>query len=187
MLSKENFRKVCLNSFKQEPKHNRLYRTKKINQQLFKALKKVKHKKRILFYYPLGFEADIVQTLKNCRKKYEIVIPFMQGKSFKMVPFRFPLKQKKFGIFEAGDSHKVIKNVDVAIVPVIGVDGNFQRIGFGKGMYDRFFCNTCSKTIHYFYPTKTMLYKKKYICDSYDISCDILLTPTKKIDRKNRC
>jgi len=186
MLSKENFRKVCLNSFKQEPKHNRLYRTKKINQQLFKALKKVKHKKRILFYYPLGFEADIVQTLKNCRKKYEIVIPFMQGKSFKMVPFRFPLKQKKFGIFEAGDSHRVIKNVDVAIVPVIGVDGNFQRIGFGKGMYDRFFATLAQKPYTIFIQPK-LCFTKKHICDSYDISCDILLTPTKKIDRKNRC
>lgn len=84
----------------------------------------------------------------------------MQGESFKMVPFRLPLKKKKFGIYEAGNSLRDIKNIDVAIVPVVGVDGNLQRVGFGKGMYDRFFEKLKKETIHNFYTVRILLYKR---------------------------
>ena len=63
----------------------------------------------------------------------------MEGKSFKMVSYRLPLKKKKFGIYEAGNTIRNIKKIDIAVVPVVGVDGRLQRVGFGKGMYDRFF------------------------------------------------
>ena len=63
----------------------------------------------------------------------------MDGVSFKMVPLRLPLERKAFGIYEPRASHRKINLIDVAIVPAVGVDGSLRRIGFGKGMYDRFF------------------------------------------------
>ncbi|MBU0721095.1 5-formyltetrahydrofolate cyclo-ligase, partial [bacterium] len=99
---------------------------------------------------------------------------------FKMVPFRLPLKEKRFGIFEAGNTIRNIKKIDIAIVPAVGVDGNLQRIGFGKGMYDRFFENLKKKPYTIFIQLE-FCYTKKYICDSYDVSCDLLLTPKTKI------
>ena len=109
----------------------------------------------------------------------------MQRQSFKMVPFRLPLKQKKFGIYEAGNTLRNINKIDIAVVPAVGVDGNFQRVGFGKGMYDRFFASL-QKRPYIIFIQPTLCYTKKNICDDYDIACDLLLTPDKKMLNKAR-
>ncbi len=173
--TKNSFRNSCLKKMRTLSIHNKIYRTKKIEQKLLKELKGMKNKK-ILFYYPLGFEADIRNTLLYMRKFCEIYIPFMEGESFKMVPFRFPLTQKKFGIFEAGDTLRTIKKIDVAIVPAVGVDFNLQRVGFGKGMYDRFFAKLKTKPYTIFIQPE-FCYTDRTVCDSYDISANLLLTP----------
>ncbi|MEA3228988.1 MAG: 5-formyltetrahydrofolate cyclo-ligase, partial [Campylobacterota bacterium] len=128
-LTKNSFRKKCLYEMRTVSQHNLIYRNKKLNQKLLKELKGVKNKK-ILFYYPLDFEIDIKSSLAYLRKNCDIYIPFMEGESFKMVPFRLPLVKKKFGIFEAGNTLRTIKDIDIAIVPTVVIDANLQRIGF---------------------------------------------------------
>jgi len=174
-LIKTQFRQTCMQKIKNAPKHNKKYRNLIINKELMKHLKGVKNKK-ILFYMPLPFEADTMKTLLQMRKKCEIFVPFMQGKSFKMVPFRLPLKKNRFGILEAGNTNKIINNIDIAIVPAVGVDGNLQRIGFGKGMYDRFF-EKLKKRPYTIFIQPTLCYTKEYVCDAYDVKCDMLITP----------
>jgi len=185
-MTKATFRKNCLQKIKNAPNYNRYYKTALLNKKLLHAIKLQKGKK-ILFYYPLEFEADIVKLLQNLRKKYEIFLPFMEGESFKMVPFRLPLKKKRFGILEAGNTIRNIKKIDIAIVPAVGVDGNLQRVGFGKGMYDRFFekLNTKPYTI---FVQPQLCYTREKICNSYDVACDVLITPTKvlQLESKNR-
>jgi len=181
-LTKTTFREHCLKKMKTLSSHNKIYRDKKINQELIKELKKFKNK-NILFYYPLGFEADIRQTITKVRRVSNIYLPFMERQSFKMVPFRLPLKQKKFGIYEAGNTLRNIKKIDIVVVPAVGVDKNFQRVGFGKGMYDRFFASL-NKRPYIIFIQPTLCYTKEYICDDYDIACDLLLTPYKKMRNK---
>jgi len=185
-LTKVIFRQNCLKKIKNSPKHNSFYKNSLINKKLMRELKAFRNKK-ILFYCPLPFEANILKSLYEMRKKSQVYVPFMQGESFKMVPFRLPLQKKKFGIFEAGNTLRNIKNIDIAIVPAIGVDGNLQRIGFGKGMYDRFFEKLKSKPYTIFVQPE-FCYTKEFICDSYDVTCDLLLTPKKGLkNRKNGC
>ena len=183
-LTKESFRQKCFLQIKKISKHNLHYKNNLINRALLRELQKAKNLK-ILFFYPMPHEPQILKTLHYLRKKNEIFLPFMEGKSFKMVPFRLPLEQKKFGIFEAGNTLRNIKNIDIAIVPVIGVDGALQRVGFGKGMYDRFFANLQKKPYTIFVQLE-FCYTKEFICDSYDISCDLLLTPKKRLENKER-
>ena len=180
-LTKEEFRNKCLKKIRNLPRHNRIYLNAKLNFKLLKELQKYKNK-NILLYYPLPIEANIVKTLTKMRQKSNIFIPFMQGESFKMVPFRLPLKKKKFGIFEAGNTLRNINKVDIAIVPVVGVDGNLQRVGFGKGMYDRFF-EKLKKRPYTIFIQQEFCHTKENICDSYDVTGDILLTPTKEMVR----
>jgi len=128
-------------------------------------------------------EADIRKVLHIMRKKHNIYTPFMVGQSFKMVPFRLPLEKKKFHILEAKNSQLDIKKIDIAIVPIVGVDGNLQRVGFGKGMYDRFF-DKLQKKPYIIFTQLELCYTKYKICDSYDVTCDILLTPKKVLQKK---
>ncbi len=173
-LTKDIFRKNCFKKQKNYSKHNKLYKDAMINKRLQKELKAIKNKS-LLFYYPMPDEANIVKTLKKIRKNCKVYVPFMQGESFKMVPFRLPLKRNKVGIFEAGITLKNINKIDIAIVPAVGVDVNLQRIGFGKGMYDRFFVKLKKKPYTIFIQSKLCI-TKEIVCDDYDIACDVLLT-----------
>jgi len=182
-LTKTIFRQDCLNKIKNGTKHNRIYKNSKVCAKLLFELKKFKNKK-ILFYTSMPFEADTAKPIKILRKKYDIFVPFMEAESFKMVPFRLPLKKKKFGIYEAGNSLRKIKKIDVAIVPIVGVDGNLQRVGFGKGMYDRFF-EKLKKKPYVIFLQSEFCYTKEFICDNFDIACDVVITPYKKVQNKN--
>jgi 5-formyltetrahydrofolate cyclo-ligase len=183
-LTKNRFREISLQKIKNLPPHNALYRTSMLEKKL---LAKLKGKKgaAILLYYPLPFEANILKFIKKMRQNCKVFIPFMEGESFKMVPFRLPLKKKKFGIFEAGNTNRKINKIDIAIVPAVGVDGNLQRVGFGKGMYDRFFARL-HKRPHIIFIQPELCYTKEFICDAHDITCDILITPTKTITKRAR-
>ncbi|MDF1874689.1 5-formyltetrahydrofolate cyclo-ligase [Sulfurimonas sp. SAG-AH-194-I05] len=178
-LTKAEFRKECLQKLDKLPSANKLYKDYLLNKKLLSELKRLK-KKSILFYMPFGFEINIKPILMNMRRKTNVYIPFMEGQSFKMVPFRLPLKKKRFGIYEAGNTLKNINKIDIVIVPILGVDINLQRIGFGKGMYDRFF-SRLKKKPYTIFVQQELCYTKEKVCDAYDIACDVLLTPTKTI------
>jgi len=173
-LTKEIFRKECLEKLKNSSQHNQYYKDMLLVNKMLVRWGNIKNK-NILFYYPMGHEPDLRKLFLKLRKKNNILLPFMEGESFKMVLFRLPLKQKKFGIFEAGDSLRNIKKIDIAIVPVIGVDARLQRVGFGKGMYDRFFAKLKKKPYTIFVQ-RDICYTKESICDPYDISCDLLIS-----------
>ncbi|QOP42384.1 5-formyltetrahydrofolate cyclo-ligase [Sulfurimonas marina] len=178
-LTKETFRKNSIEKIQNLHTYNKVYRDALLEQKLLRLLKKYKHR-NILVYHPLPFEADIRKSITKMRRKLNVYVPFMEGESFKMVPFRLPLKKKKFGIFEAGDTIRNIKKIDIAIVPSIGVDGDLKRIGFGKGMYDRFFAKLKKKPYTIFVQP-VLCYTRESICDSYDVEADVLITPTAEI------
>jgi len=183
-LRKTIFRQNCIQTLSNISMNNKFYRDAKVNNKLIKELKNLKNKK-ILVYNSMAAESNITKTVNLLRKKCDIFTPFMVDESFKMVPFRLPLRKKKFGIYEAGNTLRNIKKIDIAIVPVVGVDGNLQRIGFGKGMYDRFFAKLKKKPYIIFIQTE-LCFTKELICDDYDITCDLLITPKIRIKNKEK-
>jgi 5-formyltetrahydrofolate cyclo-ligase len=134
--------------------------------------------KNILLYIPLKYEVDTTKLIKRIRPKVNIFVPFMEGVSFKMVKFRLPLYRKKFNIREPKNSYARVPKIDLAIVPVLGVDGAFKRIGFGKGMYDRFFesLNSSPKVV---FVQLGECFTQEFLCESHDIRADIYITPFK--------
>ncbi|MBA1437751.1 MAG: 5-formyltetrahydrofolate cyclo-ligase [Epsilonproteobacteria bacterium] len=181
-LTKEIFRKKSLQTIKNAKKFNKFYKDALLQRRLMLQLKQLRGK-NILFYYPLPFEANVINVMQKMRKNNNIFLPFMEGESFKMVPFRLPLKKKSFGIFEADNSLRDIKKIDIAIVPSIGVDGDLKRVGFGKGMYDRFFAKLKKKPYVIFVQPE-LCYTKQKLCDADDVQADILMTPRKEIKRR---
>ena len=183
-MTKEQFRVQSLKKLKKSAHHNRYYKTALLEKKVMQILQQ-RHARKVLLYYPLPFEADLRKIIQKMRKKSEVFLPFMEGESFKMVPFRLPLKRKKFGIFEAGNSLRKITKIDVAIVPVVGVDVQLKRVGFGKGMYDRFFEKLKTKPFVVFVQQE-LCYTSEVVCDSYDVQADIVLTPKKTLQKRCR-
>ena len=132
----------------------------------------------ILFYLPMPHEVDVSKLLKKERKRRSIYVPFMVGDSFKMVAYRQPLREGRFKIREPRDSRRNIKHVDMIIVPILGMDKTYRRIGFGKGMYDRFYERLKTKPLVIFLQT-TLCYTSSVITDDYDIKADYVITPKK--------
>ncbi|MEA3523193.1 MAG: 5-formyltetrahydrofolate cyclo-ligase [Campylobacterota bacterium] len=174
-LTKAKFRQECLYKIRNASRHNKIYKDALLVKKLEKIIQGL-HVKSVLMYWPLPFEANITKLLHVTRRRTQVYLPFMEGESFKMVAYRLPMERKSFGIFEPGQSLKKIKNIDIAIVPAVGVDGRARRIGFGKGMYDRFFEKLPNRPKIIFVQSQ-MCKTTKNICDHYDISADLLVTP----------
>ncbi len=124
----------------------------------------------------MSHEVDIRPLFRHLRGRRKIYVPFMEGKSFKLVQYRLPLQKKRFGLYEPKNSHFFMTKIDMAIVPVVGVDGRFRRVGFGKGMYDRFFASLGRKPLTIFVQLAKCHTKEK-ITDDYDVQADIYITP----------
>ncbi len=175
-MNKIKLRKKCIKKLKKVSKSNSKFsKDKKISQKL-ETIINSKKIKSILFYLPLGIEADLRKLMLFYKKRLKIFVPFIEGESFKMVEYRLPLKKNGFGILEPASSRFMQKEVDLIVVPVVGVDRNLQRIGFGKGMYDRFFEKLQKKPIVIFVQREKCFTSQK-VCDSHDIYCDYYVTP----------
>lgn len=178
---KEEFRKFCIKKLKQTSQSKRFLNNKLINKQLSKVLNKYKFK-NILLYLPLKMEVNVFPLIATLRKKHNVLVPFMQGVSFKVVKYRLPIFKKKFSIYEPLNSHRNFSSIDVMIVPVVGVDGQLKRIGFGKGMYDRFFESLKKRPLVIFVQQECCCTKFLIGCD-HDIQADIYITPKNIIKR----
>ena len=132
----------------------------------------------IMLYLPLKMEVNIYPLLKQLRKeKRQLYVPFMEGDSFRLVKYRLPLNRKKFGIKEPNDSKQYRKKkIVLAIVPVVGVDITLRRIGFGKGMYDRFFEKEQHSIGKVLFVTRTLCYSRSLMTNHHDVWGDMLIT-----------
>jgi len=182
-IDKASFRKACMKKLRKASLEQKNYRTHQVNSTLQRLLNAL-NPKSILFYLPLPFEVDVRALLHTNRRTKQCYVPFMVEESFKMVRYRLPLKRGNFGVYEPKNSLLKIKKVDVAIVPVVGVDADARRVGFGKGMYDRFFAKLPKKPITIFVQLDECVCDEK-ITDYYDVQADIYITP-KTIYYKNR-
>ena len=174
---KKEFKKFAKNGLFSLSKNKEIFNDKKITKQIEKIIfqKKVKN---ILIYTPMDSEVNIFPLINTLRKARGIRIfsPFIIGESFKIVPFRLPLRKNKYNIFETKNSRFLNFNkIDLAVVPILGVDVDFKRIGFGKGMYDRFY-DTLKKKPYSIFVCRILNLATLKIGDSYDIVGDTIIS-----------
>jgi len=98
----------------------------------------------------------------------------MVGESLKIVPFRLPLNKKKYNIFEPNNSNIKVK-IDLAVVPIIGTDLTFRRVGFGVGFYDRFFASLDYKP-KIIFTQLCLCQTKTTLTQIHDIKSDYIIT-----------
>ena len=108
---------------------------------IFNLIKKKFGNKNIIIagYYPSYYEVDILKFLKLAAKKnFRLALPVIESSkdmSFQPWSCMEPLYVNNFGILEPKKSKKIIPNV--ILVPLVAFDKNLNRIGYGKGYYDR--------------------------------------------------
>ncbi|WP_419769522.1 MAG: 5-formyltetrahydrofolate cyclo-ligase [Candidatus Marinarcus sp.] len=173
--AKSDFRKSCICTLRFMSQYTKIRKDKTIVKKLLQVINELNARK-ILIYIPMDMEVNVLPLINKLRKRrgFEVYVPYMCGDTFKAVKYRLPLEVKKFGIKEPRNSF-VRAKLDLAIVPVVGIDKAGKRIGFGKGMYDRFFYRLKRKP--------TIVFTQRILCmtnqnltDQYDIQADYIIT-----------
>ena len=176
---KKAFRRESLRQLKKVAKQNSYKKDKVVSDMIYRYIVK-NSSKNIMLYLPLAMEVNIYNLINHLRKeKRNLFVPFMEGSSFRLVKYRLPLRKRKFGIKEPNNSNQYrTKKLDLAIVPIVGIDVTKRRIGFGKGMYDRFFEKENKNIKKTIFVSRKLCYTKDVLTDHYDIKSDIIITPT---------
>ena len=141
-----------------------------------------KSAKNIMLFYPKGSELNLLELLKFkdknfympvCKEGEIVVCPYKEGDK---------LILNGYGIYEPETSPvKDLSIFDIIITPALCADINCQRIGYGKGYYDRFFANKNLKAKKIIVVPKECLVNS-IPCEHFDKPCDLIITQDKTIE-----
>ncbi|MBI1663190.1 MAG: 5-formyltetrahydrofolate cyclo-ligase [Nitrosopumilus sp.] len=118
-----------------------------------KKLKKIRtfrDAQKIGAYYPIGSEIltqDIIQELLSNGK--QVFLPRVsEGQmGFKKMSDFSSLESGSFDIMEPKIECETENNLDVILVPTVGITPKGVRLGYGHGFYDKFLANHKTTTI----------------------------------------
>jgi len=175
---KKQFRQRCLKRLKEISRKNNYVRDRKVLSKLYRIIEEM-DARVIMLYLPLELEVDIYPLIRVLRRqRRQLYVPFMEGKSFSLVKYRYPLKTRRFGIKEPKYSRQFRKKkIDLAIVPVVGIDLTRRRVGFGKGMYDRFFEKEMKYIGTTVFVARQLCYSSQIVTDGHDVRADRIVVP----------
>jgi len=158
----------------QERKYNSSVICRKI-----KGLDEFKKAKTIMAYYPTNSEVDITQIFNVCKDMDKrICLPVVLDGDGQMDVALYDenssLLADRFGILYPHDAEKVKKSdIDFVIVPMVAFDGNLNRIGYGRGYYDRFLAGTHAYKLGVAFSCQQV---SEIIKDINDIKMDKIIT-----------
>ena len=141
--------------------------------------------KIIALYKNLETEVDTNQLIEVSVKNGKIVaLPRVENDNmvfYKINSLNDKLEKNEFGIYEPISNIENIINkdeLDLVIVPGICFDKNMNRLGFGKGFYDKFLFNSKSKILG-------ICFEEQVLCDEnipftrYDVKMQKVITDKK--------
>ena len=103
--------------------------------------KKINNTNTLSLYYPSNYEVNILNFFKLIKKiKIRTLLPVIKFKNqMNFVEWKYldPLKVNEFGMLEPTLKSKPFIP-DFMLVPLLAFDGNNNRLGYGKGFYDKF-------------------------------------------------
>ncbi len=97
---------------------------------------------KILAYAPLGNEVDIRPVIEEgWKQKKKIAFPKVFGDAMKYFEINdfSELEEGTFHVMEPKEDHLIDWSDALVLVPGVAFDRKKNRMGYGKGYYDRFF------------------------------------------------
>jgi len=185
-MDKISYRKMCIKQLRSQKFHQNYIHDKLIVNKVSKLIKQSRAQ-NVTVSIRLNIEVNINNLIKTLRmSKKNVFVPFMEGESFRLVKYKLPLRIKKFNIKEPINTKSYHKKIDLAVIPTIAIDSTFRRIGFGKGMYDRFFHNYRANIANRIFISRVDCYSQKVMTNNQDIIGDYYITPKKNLKRDTK-
>lgn len=128
----------------------------------------------IMIFYPLEHEIDLLPLLDDESKNF--YLPKVQGDELLVCPYK---KGDELTISAFGTKEPLTEPVDPSIlnlvlVPALMVDKDFNRLGYGKGFYDRFLLKE-ELTALRIVPISSLLILNELPHDEHDAPIDIIV------------
>ena len=132
--------------------------------------------KKIGAYYPIGSEVltqNIMQEILSIGK--ELYLPKMieDEIEFRRITDFSCLEKGNFDIMEPKDDCPVDNNLDLLLVPTVGISQDGVRLGYGHGFYDKFLSKNKIETISLILEKQVI---KKIPRSDHDIIMNWILT-----------
>jgi len=149
------------------------------SQQIHKKLRKsriFKDAQKIGAYYPIGSEVltqDIMQEVLSVGKELYLPKVVEDKMEFRKITDFSCLERGSFDIMEPKEDCPVENNLDLIIVPTIGISQDGVRLGYGLGFFDKFLSEYKIETISLVYEKQVI---KKIPRSDHDIPMNWILS-----------
>ena len=130
----------------------------------------------IACYFSIGSEIDTYDIMLGILEQGKnMLLPKIVDNNleFYVVPNLEKLEKGTFDIMEPKDSCKKAENIDCILVPTIGISKSGDRLGYGRGYYDKFLSSTGAVKISLTYSKQIV---KSIPNESHDIKIDLIIT-----------
>jgi 5-formyltetrahydrofolate cyclo-ligase len=187
-MRKERIRKIIKEKRRKQIKEENRKKSKEIKEKLFN-LKEYKEANTILFYVSYNCEVFTHDMIREALKEKVVVVPISNKENFSIKLSKLgkltDLKTSSYNILEP--RKECIKDVaidviDLIIVPGVAFDCRGNRLGHGKGYYDRLLRN--AKGITKIGLTFEFQIVENITIEKHDISMDKIITEKRIIDRE---
>lgn len=150
ILTKTQIRSKIILKLKTQKEEDRNRKSNLIKEKLFKD-KVFKRAKRVMFYISFDGEVNTKRMIKEAIKSGKIVAAPVCRQNRMIAPailgINTQLKKGLYGIYEPAIKKSMnLKSLDLVIVPGVAFDKHRNRLGRGKGYYDRFLKKLPEKT-----------------------------------------
>lgn len=137
----------------------------------------------ILLYHSLPDELSTVEFINKWHDRKHFYLPRVNGVNLDILPYdRSRLHIGAFNIEEPeGDEVTPIDMIELIIVPGVAYDVNGNRIGRGKGYYDRLLAESRAVKIGVGYDFQLV---DEIEAEPHDVCVDIVITDRRRISRR---
>lgn len=130
---------------------------------------------KILMYHSLPDELPTVAFLKKWSSKKHFYLPRVNGVNLEILPYEeTKLELGSFQIEEpTGDAITDPAEIEMIVVPAVAFDRRGNRLGRGKGFYDRLLSTTRATTIGVGYDFQVI---DELPVEEHDVPMDMVIT-----------
>lgn len=107
------------------------------------TLPEFKAAKSVLLYWSTPDELPTREIVEKWSRDKQVILPTVDGDDLILKQYHSNevMKQGLLGIWEPDSAETFVEKIDLVIVPGVAFDRKKNRLGRGKGYYDRFFKN----------------------------------------------
>lgn len=138
---------------------------------------------RILMYHSLPDELSTLGFIDKWSSRKNFFLPRVNGVNLDILPYdRSTLRFGAFHIEEPdGDDTTDISEIELIVVPAVAYDRSGNRVGRGKGYYDRLLANSRAVKVGVGYDFQLV---DEIDTDEFDVPVDIVVTESRTIRRR---